>query len=105
MGLTEKKCVPCEGGMPALSEDESKELLAQVPSWDLKGGHVYKKFSFKDFREAMQFVNRVAEVAASEGHHPGIMIHYNQVEIELWTHAVNGLSKNDFIVAAKIEKL
>ena len=71
----------------------------------LKEGHLYKKFKFKNFLEAMKFVNAVAEIADQEQHHPDFCVHYNKVEIQLWTHAINGLSENDFIVAAKIDKL
>ena len=73
--------------------------------WTLKNGHLYKKFKFKNFLEAMKFVNKVAEIAENEGHHPDFCVHYNKVEIEIWTHAINGLSENDFIVAAKIDKV
>ena len=105
MDLTQKKCIPCEGGMPPLNEGEIEKLLKHVNGWDVEDGRLTKQFNFKDFREAMGFVNKIAEVAESEGHHPDIMIHYSQVNIELWTHAINGLSENDFIVAAKIDEI
>jgi 4a-hydroxytetrahydrobiopterin dehydratase len=105
MELTKKKCVPCEGGVPPLTEGEYSELLKQIPGWKVADNRVAKQFNFKDFREAMKFVNKIAEVAENEGHHPDISIHYSQVIIELWTHAINGLSENDFIVAAKIDDL
>ena len=105
MDLTQKKCIPCEGGMPPLNEGEIEKLLKHVNGWDVEDGRLTKQFNFKDFREAMGFVNKIAEVAESEGHHPDIMIHYSQVNIELWTHAINGLSENDFIIAAKIDEL
>ena len=105
MDLTQKKCIPCEGGMPPLNEGEIEKLLKHVNRWDVEDGRLTKQFNFKDFREAMGFVNKIAEVAESEGHHPDIMIHYSQVNIELWTHAINGLSENDFIIAAKIDEL
>ena len=105
MDLTKKKCVPCEGGMPPLEKLKVGELLKEVPTWELKDGHLYKKFKFKNFAEAMKFINATAELAEQEGHHPDFSVHYNKVEIELWTHAVNGLSENDFIMAAKIASL
>ena len=105
MDLTQKKCIPCEGGMPPLNEGEIEKLLKHVNRWNVEDGRLTKQFNFKDFREAMGFVNKIAEVAESEGHHPDIMIHYSQVNIELWTHAINGLSENDFIIAAKIDEL
>ena len=105
MHLTQKKCVPCEAGTKPLEEAKVNELLNQIPNWTLKDGHLYKKFKFKNFIEAMKFVNSVAEIAEQEGHHPDFCVHYNKVEIELWTHAIKGLSENDFIAAAKIDNL
>ena len=105
MDLTQKKCVPCEAGMPPLEEAKVNELLKEIPAWSLKEGHLYKKFKFKDFVEAMKFVNAVAGIAEQEGHHPDFSVHYSRVEIELWTHAIKGLSENDFILAAKIDEI
>ena len=104
MDLTSKKCVPCEAGTPPLKETEINEFLKEIPAWQLKDGHLYKKFKFKNFVEAMKFVNKIAEVAESEGHHPDFSVHYSKVEIEIWTHAIKGLSENDFILAAKIDE-
>ena len=105
MDLTQKKCKPCEGNTPPLAEEQANELLKQIPGWEIKNGHVFRQFKFKNFKEAIAFVNKVAEIAEAEGHHPDIAIHYNKVTIELWTHAVNGLSENDFILAAKINTI
>ena len=105
MDITQKKCVPCEAGTPPLEEEKINELLKQIPTWILKDGHLYKKFKFKDFVEAVKFINSVAEIAEQEGHHPDFSVHYNKVDVELWTHAINGLSENDFIIAAKINKI
>ena len=105
MKLVQKKCIPCEAGTPPLDEEKVNELLMQISGWDLKEGHLYKKFKFKNFVEAMKFINSVAEIAESEGHHPDFGVHYNKVEIEIWTHAINGLSENDFILAANIDKI
>ena len=69
MNLTEKKCVPCEGNTPALTEQQANELLKQIPDWEIKDGHVYRQFKFKNFKEAIQFVNKVAEISEQEGHH------------------------------------
>lgn len=110
--LTKKHCVPCEGGVPPLSQEKIDEYLKQVPEWELaeeegkKGKHklIRRVFKFKDFKEAIAFVNKVADLAESEGHHPNIHIYYNRVRLELWTHAINGLFDNDFILAAKIAK-
>ncbi|MBI5733221.1 4a-hydroxytetrahydrobiopterin dehydratase [Candidatus Jorgensenbacteria bacterium] len=107
MNLKDKKCIPCEGGTPSLTSEETKTLLKKVSEWQLDSAvkKIWRAFSFKNFVEAMKFVNRVADIAETEGHHPDIHIFYNRVHIELWTHAVNGLSENDFIVAAKIDAL
>ena len=105
MNLTNKKCVPCESGTPPLQQERINELLKEIPLWALKNGHLYKKFKFKNFADAIKFVNSVAEIAEQEGHHPDFCVHYNKVEVEIWTHAVNGLSENDFILAAKIDKI
>ena len=105
MNLTQKKCFPCEAGTPPLDETKVNELLKEVPEWQLKDKHLYKRFKFKDFVEAMKFVNSVADIAEQERHHPDFCVHYNRVEIELFTHAIKGLSENDFIVAAKIDKI
>ena len=103
MDLTKKKCVPCEEGSAPLNPDKINEFLKQIQSWALKEGHLSKKFKFGNFAEAIKFVNSVAEIAEQEGHHPDFCVHYNRVEIEIWTHAINGLSENDFIIAAKID--
>lgn len=105
MNLTQKKCKPCEGGTLPLTKEQSDKLLSQIPGWEIRNGHVFRQFKFKNFKEAIAFVNKVAEIAEQEGHHPDIIINYSRVAIELWTHAVNGLSENDFIVAAKINKI
>src|SRR3989344_206760 len=105
MNLSQKKCVPCEAGTEPLKEKEIAELIKQIKSWSLKNGHLFKKFKFKDFNEAMNFVDSLAQVAESEGHHPDFSVHYNKVEVEIWTHAIDGLSENDFILAAKIDEI
>jgi 4a-hydroxytetrahydrobiopterin dehydratase len=103
--LAQKRCVPCEGGIPPLGKNEVEKLWAQLDGWSLDGKWIIKEFSFKDFVATMQFVNRVADVAEGEGHHPDIHIHYNRVRVDIWTHAIGGLSENDFILAAKIDGL
>jgi len=106
--LVNKKCVPCESGSPPLSNEKEEEMLKEVPSWLLirDGTHkIRRQFKFKNFREAMNFVNQVAEIAEKEDHHPDIYIFYNKIQLDLFTHAVGGLSENDFIMAAKINAL
>src|SRR3989338_5456216 len=105
MDFAKKKCVPCEAGTPPLRESEINELLKEIPTWTIKDGHLFKKFKFKNFAEAVKLVNSVAEIAEQEGHHPDFCVHYNKVEIEIWTHSIGGLSENDFILAAKIDEI
>ena len=104
--LIDKKCVPCEGGVPVLTDAQEDGFMPLVPEWTLhrEGTHkLSRRFEFADFVEAMAFVNKMAEVAEDEGHHPDIAIHWNRVDLDLFTHAIGGLSENDFIVAAKID--
>ncbi|MDP3901502.1 MAG: 4a-hydroxytetrahydrobiopterin dehydratase [bacterium] len=106
--LIKKHCIPCEGGVSPLDEIEIKEYLKQVPEWSfIKSPHhsIDREFKFRNFIEAMEFVNKVADLAEREGHHPDITINYNKVNLSLWTHAIGGLFENDFILAAKIDKL
>ena len=105
MDLTKKKCVPCEGGVLPLDFVSVTKLLQQVSGWSLKNGHLFKEFKFEKFAESIDFVNKVANIAESEGHHPDFAVHFRNVEMEIWTHAINGLSENDFILAAKIDKI
>jgi 4a-hydroxytetrahydrobiopterin dehydratase len=105
MELHEQHCVPCEGGVPPLNPDTVKGMLGRLPHpWQTDNSKIWSEFTFKDFKEAMVFVNKVAEIAESEGHHPDIYVFYNKVKLELSTHAIGGLSENDFILAAKIDK-
>jgi 4a-hydroxytetrahydrobiopterin dehydratase len=106
MSLAEKNCVPCRGGVSALEGKELDDLHRQVPEWEVVNGHHLKrKFTFPDFVSALAFVNRVGEVAEKEGHHPDICLGWGKAEITIWTHAVDGLTESDFILAAKVEKL
>jgi len=105
MALRERKCVPCQRGDPPLSKAKTKRLLTEVEGWKEKDKKLHKTMTFPDFRAAMAFVNRVADVAESEGHHPDFCVHYNRVDFTLWTHAIRGLSENDFILAAKLDAL
>jgi 4a-hydroxytetrahydrobiopterin dehydratase len=105
--LRQKHCVPCEGGMPPLTKEQIAEYVPQAPDWKVADDDkkIIKEFKFKDFKATVAFVNKVADIAESEGHHPDIYIFYNLVRFELSTHAVGGLSENDFILAAKINAL
>jgi len=104
--LTTKQCVPCEQGGPSLPLSQAQELLQQLQGWELVEGRLLRKqFKFPDFVSNLRFVNRVAELAEAEDHHPDLHISYSRLTVELTTHAVKGLSENDFIVAAKIDHL
>ena len=105
MTLTQDNCIPCRAGTPPLSTREAEELLAETPLWTLNADSIEREFKFNDFREAIAFVNNVADVADREDHHPDIHIYYNRVRLELSTHKIGGLSRNDFILAAKIDTL
>jgi len=107
MDLATKKCVPCESGMPPATKEEAEKLVQRVDGWKLSGDgkHVSKEFKFKNFLEAMGFANKITAIAEEEGHHPDLSIGWGRVGIELTTHAIKGLSENDFILAAKIDKL
>jgi 4a-hydroxytetrahydrobiopterin dehydratase len=107
MDLAQKKCVACEGGMPPLNRIEAEVLLKQVAGWTLSGDARWlsKEFKFKNFKEAMVFANTITDIAESEGHHPDLQVSWGKVVVELTTHAIKGLSENDFILAAKIDKI
>jgi 4a-hydroxytetrahydrobiopterin dehydratase len=106
--LSTQHCVPCEGGTAPLSRDEAERYMDAVRGWKLDSGEPAKltrSLKFKDFAQAMAFVNEIAQIAESEGHHPDIYISWNRVRLDLITHAIGGLSMNDFIMAAKINEL
>ena len=106
--LTKKHCVPCEGGACPLPLRETKTFLAQVnPAWQVKDAKAIERtFTFKDFLGAVAFINQVADIAEKEGHHPDMNLHgWNKVTLNLSTHAIGGLSENDFILASKVDEL
>ena len=106
--LADRHCVPCEGGTKPMSRSEAEAYVAAAAGWKLAEGEALKiarSLKFKDFAEAMQFVNRLAAVAEAEGHHPDFCVSWNRVKLELFTHSIGGLSMNDFIMAAKINEL
>lgn len=105
MKLSEEKCAPVEKGQKPLTQGQATELSKQVPNWSLNDAALERDFKFEGFDEAMEFVNKVATIAASEDHHPDMCVYYNKVSLKLTTHKIGGLSKNDFIVAAKIDEL
>jgi 4a-hydroxytetrahydrobiopterin dehydratase len=104
--LAAKRCVPCHGGMPTLSEDEVGRLLGQLEGWRVVDGKkLAKTFKRRDFLAAVELVDRIAPVAEAEGHHPELRVGWGRVGVEVWTHAVGGLTENDFILAAKIDRV
>lgn len=105
--LTKQKCQPCEGGVAPLTRRQFENYLGQVPEWAVVDDtKIERSFLFKDFAQALDFINRVGALAESEGHHPDILLHgWNKVKITIWTHAIGGLSLNDFIVAKKIDEI
>lgn len=104
--LTKRHCVACSGDTPPLKAEEVFRLHEQVPDWDVTSGRkLVRRLEFEDFVAAMEFVNRVAELAEAEGHHPNITIDYRRVTFTVWTHAIDDLSESDFILAAKIDEL
>ena len=105
--LTSQHCVPCEGGVLPLPREEALKLAAEANHWTLSEDNksIARDFMFKDFKESLGFINQVGTLAESEGHHPDIHCWWNKVKLELSTHAIGGLSNNDFILAAKINQL
>jgi 4a-hydroxytetrahydrobiopterin dehydratase len=106
-GLAAKSCIPCRGGVPPLSPEAAERLLPEAEGWRLgqDATRLERRFEFRDFVEAMRFVNRVADLAEQQGHHPDFAIHWNKVDLTLWTHKIGGLHENDFILAAKVNRL
>jgi len=104
--LASKRCAPCEAGTPPLGAEEVGRLAGELDGWTVDGGkRLVKEYRFPDFRQALAFVDRLGEVAESEGHHPDVYLSWGKVRVELSTHSVGGLSENDFILAAKADRV
>jgi 4a-hydroxytetrahydrobiopterin dehydratase len=104
--LASKTCMPCRGDVPPLKGAELQELSRQVPGWEVVDEHHLKrKFRFKNFREALDFVNRVGELAEEQAHHPDIDFGWGRVAVKIFTHKIDGLTESDFILAAKVDRL
>jgi len=104
--LADRKCVPCRGGLPPLRGAELEKLHAHVSNWTVTNEHhLQREFKFPDFKLALDFVNRVGELAEEQGHHPDIVLAWGKAGITLWTHKIDGLSESDFVMAAKIDRL
>ena len=104
--FSQKKCIPCEVGGVSFTQDEAQTLMAQIPQWRLTADakQISRSFSFKDFAEALAFTNKIGTIAELEGHHPDLHVSWGKVVVDLSTHAIGGLSENDFILAAKIAR-
>ena len=104
--LADQECVPCKGGVPPLSEEEFAPLLAQLEGWEVRDGlRLFRSYKFKDFVEALDFVNRVGQVAEEQGHHPDIYLAWGKVRLTVWTHKIDGLTESDFVFAAKSDQV
>ncbi len=107
--LQDMKCVPCEGTEPQVTEREAAELIPQIPEWTIteENGekHLHRAFTFANFAQALDFTDRVGALAEAEGHHPRIVLEWGKVTVDWWTHAIHGLHRNDFIMAAKTDQV
>ncbi|HUL00921.1 MAG TPA: 4a-hydroxytetrahydrobiopterin dehydratase [Nitrospirota bacterium] len=105
MALWDQKCVPINSGTPPLTDRTIHTLLLEIPKWSLKGNTILREFLFNDFREAIDFVNSAVNIINEQDHHPDIYVSYNKVQLIFTTHRIKSLSLNDFIVAAKIDRM
>ena len=104
--LAEKHCVPCRGGVPPLKGAQLAPYVQQVPEWNVvEEHHLAKNFRFPDFKTALDFVNRVGAVAEQEGHHPDLCLAWGKVDVQIFTHKIQGLTESDFVLAAKVDRL
>ena len=104
--LAERQCVPCRGGVPPMKGEQITEMSSQLPDWQVVNEHhLQRLYRFKDFRETLDFVNRVGELAEAQGHHPDICFGWGKADLTIWTHKIDGLTESDFVLAAKIDKL
>jgi 4a-hydroxytetrahydrobiopterin dehydratase len=103
--LARKDCVPCRGGVPPLTAEETAALLARLETgWQVVDNHLEKSYAFDDFKQALDFTNRVGELAEEQGHHPDIYLAWGNVTLAIWTHKIDGLTESDFILAAKADE-
>ena len=108
--LADKKCIPCEGGIPSFDKSEIHKYLKKVDGWDVKSDedkiyYLIKKFKFKNFLESQNFINKVGEIAEKEGHHPDISFGWGYAKVKIFTHAIKGLHESDFVLAAKVDRI
>ena len=107
MEIPDKPCVPCRGGVPAMGAEEAERLISQISGWTLEeeAKGIRREFRFRNFAEAMQFARRVGEIAEAEGHHPDLSVGWGYCTVRFRTHSIRGLHENDFIMAAKVNRL
>ena len=108
--LADKKCIPCEGGIPSFDLSEIHKYLKKVDGWDVKSDdektyYLTKEFKFKNFAESQRFINKVGVIAEQEGHHPDIWFGWGYAKVKIFTHAIKGLHESDFVLAAKVDKI
>lgn len=104
--LSHKQCKPCQSGEEPLRGNALKAIASRTPDWQIVNEtYIQRGFTFPDFRSALEFVNRVGELAEEQGHHPDLFLAWGEVDVKLWTHKIDGLSENDFIMASKINDL
>jgi 4a-hydroxytetrahydrobiopterin dehydratase len=105
MGLADKTCIPCRGGVPPLTAEQIKPLASEVKNWNVVNNHhIEKEFKFQDFKTALDFVNKVGTIVEEQGYHFDIYLAWGKAEVKIWTHKIDGLTESDFILAAKIDK-
>lgn len=105
-GLASRRCVPCRSGTPPLRGPALEALRAELGGdWQIVDGHLVKEYRFADFREALDFTNRIGEMAEQQDHHPDIQLAWGRVRLEVWTHTIGGLSESDFVVAARADAI
>ncbi len=107
MGLADNQCVPCRGGVPSVEQAKAQELLGQLEQgWAFNTqGHLEREYSFKNFAEALEFVNKVGAIAEDQGHHPDLFLAWGKCKVEIWTHKIQGLTESDFFFAAKADRV
>ena len=106
MSLAEKVCVPCRGGVPPMLREQSEQLLKELDRWELvENHHLRKTYKFANFKQGLDFVDRVGALAEEQQHHPDVQLSWGKVVLEIWTHKINGLTESDFVFAAKCDRL
>jgi len=103
--LSQKRCVPCDSGTPPMSKEDAQRYLREIPGWMLDDNYIVREYKFKNYLDGLEFAYSLGKIAEGEGHHPDTLIKWRRVKVSLTTHAIKGLSENDFIIAAKAEEV